>query len=319
MEVKKTYLSLAPMILWRQVERPVDWLARFGREVPLVVEIGFGNGDYLVRNAVAHPEWNFVGIEVEWPSVRRALRRIAQAGVQWVRIVQVDARIALERLFTERSIREAYALFPCPWPKERHAHRRLFSKDFLSLLNSRLEDDGSVLVVTDSRPYMEWVLEQAEGTGFHVTWRRIDPQFDTKYERKWREQGQRWFYEIRFEKQEHISWPVKGDVALKTYRIAEFDPERFQPVEERGALTVVFKSFMFDPVRERGAVHFVVTEDDIVQSVWVEIVRYEGEWHIRPLEGTGFIPTKGVQRALDLVYQAVIATSSPSRQPENPT
>src|SRR5712692_5092202 len=113
MSMPARYLSLAPLLLWQHVERPVDWTQRFGRQASLVVEIGFGNGEFLVREAQAHQERDFVGIEQEWASVQRGLRRIAQAKVSNVRLLLVDARIALERLFTPQTVHCVYALFPC--------------------------------------------------------------------------------------------------------------------------------------------------------------------------------------------------------------
>jgi len=114
--MKARYLSLQPLLLWQHGARPIDWAQQFERQAPVEVEIGFGNGEFLVHEAQEHPERNFVGIEQEWASVQRALRRIAQAKILNVRVLLVDARIALERLFTPQTVQRVYALFPCPWP-----------------------------------------------------------------------------------------------------------------------------------------------------------------------------------------------------------
>ena len=137
--MKARYLSLQPLLLWQHGARPIDWAQQFGRQAPIEVEIGFGNGEFLVREAQVHPELNFVGIEQEWASAQRALRRLAQVKILNVRVLLVDARIALERLFLPQTVQRVYALFPCPWPKERHVKHRLFAQTFLTLLNSRLE------------------------------------------------------------------------------------------------------------------------------------------------------------------------------------
>ncbi len=308
--MRRRYLSLDPFILWRQAERPIDWTCRFGREAPLEVEIGFGNGEFLVRRAQQHPERNLVGIELEWPSVQRGLRRIAQAGVTNVRILQVDARVALERLFRPQSLDFVYSLFPCPWPKERHAKRRLFSHAFLRLLNSRLKMGAHAQVVTDDLPYLQWVLEQTPDTGFEVQWQPIPPQYNTKYERKWQSRGQRQFYELRLIKQAHIDIPLKEDIPLRTYRVDRFDPDRFQPEDARGEITVVFKDYLYDPRRRKGMVQVIVTEDSLTQNFWIEIVWDAEQWRIRPAPGSGFVPTAGVQRALDLVHEAILRSAN---------
>lgn len=305
--MKPRYLSLQPFLLWKQAERPIQWRVCFGREALLEVEIGFGNGEFLVKRAQTHPDHNFVGIELEWASVQRALRKIAQAQLPNVRLLLVDARIALERLFEPRSIDRFFSLFPCPWPKERHAKHRLFAHAFLQLLNSRLVNKGEGLIVTDSQPYFEWVLEQLPGTGFEVQTAKVAPRFSTKYERKWRERGIEQFYELRLLKREHLEVALKEDIALKTYRIEHFDPETFQPAGVRGEIDVEFKAFLYDPHRRVGMVRVIVVEGGLTQDFWIEIVYGEdGRWSIRPAPGCGFVPTVGVQRALDLVKEAAL-------------
>ncbi|RMF94098.1 MAG: tRNA (guanosine(46)-N7)-methyltransferase TrmB [Nitrospinota bacterium] len=300
------YLSLKSFLPWKQVSHPIDWTAQFGRAAPLEVEIGFGNGAFLVRQAQMYPERNFIGLELEWASVQRALRRIAQANVHNVRLLQVDARTAFERFFLPQSLTYVYSLFPCPWPKKRHAKHRLFSHPFLQLLNSRLVPEGEVQIVTDHYPYLQWVLEQVSDTGFAVHWKQIPPRFDTKYERKWYEQGQEQFYELRLHKITHLDIPVKEEIRVETYWVECFDPDRFQPVNERQAATVEFKEFLYDPKRLKGMVRVVVAEENLVQSFWIEIVQREGRWQIRPARGCDVVPTLGVQRALDLVRDAAL-------------
>ena len=302
------YLSLAPLLLWQHVERPVDWARRFGRQAPLVVEIGFGNGEFLVRQAQAHPECNFVGLELEWASVQRGLRRIAQAQVANVRLLLVDARIAMERLFTPQTVHGMYALFPCPWPKERHSKHRLFTPTFLTLLNSRLVPDGEVQMVTDHAPYLHWVLTQVPDTGLVARWTPIAPRFSTKYERKWRATGQQEFYDLRLQKTTHVVRPLIEDATLHTHRMAHFDPTQFQPGSRHGAITVVCKEFLYDPQRQKGMVWVLVAEAGLTQDFWIEIARHGAAWTVRPARGCGIVPTAGVQCALDLVRDAAQQT-----------
>lgn len=307
--MKAHYISLAPFIPWRQAERPINWARRFGREALLEAEIGFGSGDFLVRRAQAHPERNLVGVELEWPSVRRALRKIAGAETTNVRLIQADAQVALERLFWPGSLHRVYALFPCPWPKERHARRRLFSRRFLQLLNSRLSEGGQVLVVTDQRPYLAWLLGQMPSTGFEVHWQLIPPRFGTKYERKWHRQGLEEFYELRLLKQEPVEIPLKGDTPMKTYHVDAFDPDRFQPSGERGDIVVEFKEYLYDATRRKAMVRVMIVEQSLAQHLWLEIAWGGGRWHIRPARGCELVPTVGLQRALDLTHDAVRRTA----------
>ena len=178
--MKKHYLSLLPFILWKKAPRPISWAEVFGHEAAVELEIGFGNGDFLVRQALNHPEINFVGVEIAWGSIRRTLRQIEKAGLKNVRLVQADSRVALERLFSLNSLHQVYCLFPMPWPKKHHEKHRLFSRGFLKLLNSRLQDKGEVRMVTDHEPYFNWVLDQLPDTGFTTDTKLTFPVYDTK-------------------------------------------------------------------------------------------------------------------------------------------
>ena len=303
--MKTPYLSLAPFVSWKKERHPIGWSRKFKRDVDIEVEIGFGLGDYLVHQARENPKKAFIGIEVGWVLVRRALRKIALAGIKNVRIIQADASVVFERLFSEKSVRHAWSLCPCPWPKKKHVKRRLFSQAFFKLLNSRIMDDGEVLIVTDHQPYFYWVLSQLSGTGFEAHSRIVPPRFFTKYERKWHDSGQQQFYEMRLIKRQHVKIPVKEDAALITHRVNHFDPARFRPVNNRGRIFIEFKDTIHDPEQLRSMVRVVAGEDNIIQDFWIELVRMEDGWHIRPAKGCSIVPTAGVQRALDLVRDAV--------------
>lgn len=300
------YLSLQPFIFWQDEARPLPWSRYFGREAALHVEIGFGNGEFLLRQAQQSPEQNFVGIELAWGSVHRGLRRLAQARISNVRLLLVDAQVALQRLFRPQSLHAVQALFPCPWPKERHAKHRLFAPTFLTLLNSRLVPGGTVHIVTDHAGYTQWLLEQVPGTGFDVAWQQIAARFQTKYERKWQALGQEQFFEIHLHKQSERSFSVYEDFPVQSHCVAAFDPEQFRPTGMRGDLAVEFKEFLYDAGRQRGMVWVFVTEEHLRQDFWIEIAHGAKHWYIRPARGCVVIPTVGVQRAVDLVRDAIV-------------
>lgn len=268
------------------------------------MEIGFGNGELLVRLALAHPERNFVGLELKWASIQKALRNIGRANATNVRLLQADARVALDRLFMAQSLQRVYALFPDPWPKKRHTRHRLFSHSFLKLLNNRLLNGGEARIITDYQPYVNWILEQVPRTGFEVSCEKIPPRFGTQYERKWHGSGQEEFHEIQLLKREHAEIPLKEDSPLKAYYLERFDPDRFKPKDQRGQTVVEFKEFLYDPKRRKGMVQVIVAEEDLTQNFWIEIGQKGERWHVRPARGCGIVPTVGIQRALDLVYEA---------------
>lgn len=304
-DLLKHYLSLDPFVHWTREERPLDWSRHFGRTSELEVEIGFGLGDFLVRRGRERPDKDLIGIETTWTLVRRALRKVALAELSNVKVLQADARVALERVFRERSISRVYSLFPCPWPKRRHVKHRLFSERFMQILNSRLADGGEILLVTDHRPYLEWILSQLAGTGLGARLCTVPPKFKTKYERKWQGLGQHRFYEARLTKERHLPIPVKEDLPLRIHYVDHFDPRAFSPRSYRGETTVEFKEVLYDRERRKAMVRWAAAEGNLFQDFWIEITEEEKGWRIRPAKGCGMVPTSGAQRALDLTRAAV--------------
>lgn len=298
--MKARYLSLKPLIVWRP--QPIDWAQIFGRSAPIRLEIGFGHGENLVKQAATHPQIDFVGIEMDWECATRALRRIAQTGFSNVRVCLGDARSLLTYRFEPSSLDAVVSLFPCPWPKERHAKHRLFDAPFLKLMQNRLKNGREAAIVTDSEEYADWIMEQAVACTIQASVKTTSAGYDTKYERKWLSEGARHFYKITIPSAQTEA--VRREIALQGHTIHRFDPANFAPIDQTGPIAVLFKETLYDPAREKAMVRTVVIEDDLQQHVWIEIVRRDDGWRIRPSQGTGFMPTVGMQRALDLLKEA---------------
>ena len=141
------------LVPWRERAWPVDWAAEFHRAAPLALEIGFGNGEYLEREARARPERNHLGIELSWTAATHIFRRLDKGGLPHVRALLGDAEVALRLLFAPRSLAEVFINHPCPWQKERHAERRLVRPDVLALLADRMAPEAPLLIVTDHAAY----------------------------------------------------------------------------------------------------------------------------------------------------------------------
>jgi tRNA (guanine-N7-)-methyltransferase len=138
---------------------PLDLDALFGRRAPRVVEIGFGNGENLAALAGAHPERDYLGIEVHRPGVGRLMLAAETAQLRNVRVVCHDAVEVLEHRLPPHSIDEILILFPDPWHKKRHHKRRLIQPAFVELAVSRLEPGGMLRLATDWEPYAVQMLE----------------------------------------------------------------------------------------------------------------------------------------------------------------
>ncbi len=299
--MKAVYLDLSPLVPWMERPRPYPWETEFGRSAPLELEIGFGNGEYLARYAKSHPELNLVGVEMTWGSIRRAMRKLAQSEASNARLLREDARVALHRIFAPQSLDRVYSLFPCPWPKKRHRKNRLFQTDFLRLVNSRLKEEGTLTVVTDHASYRDQMLEECEGSGFLCQVQTIGPEHNTKYERKWQEEGQLEFFQLEFQKVISVEFATPEEIPLEKLRAKNFDPERFQPEDLRGDLTVEFKEFLYDPHKKRGMVEVFAVEQGFTQHFWVDIRWSQSGWVIQPAPGCNVIPLRVVQVALEQV------------------
>lgn len=128
---------------------------------PLFVEVGFGNGEALLAMAEAHPERNYLGIEVHPPGVGRLLSALETRGLENVRVSRRDA-VEVFRWLPERSLDGVYIWFPDPWPKRRHQKRRLVQAPFLDVLARTLKPGGVLHMATDWHDYAEQMLRVAE-------------------------------------------------------------------------------------------------------------------------------------------------------------
>jgi tRNA (guanine-N7-)-methyltransferase len=138
---------------------PLDARAVFGREAPRTLEIGFGNGENLVTLAAAHPERDFLGIEVHRPGVGRLLLALQARALTNVRVICHDAVEVFAQQIPLRWLEEILVLFPDPWPKKRHHKRRLIQRPFAEVLASRLVRGGRLRIATDWEPYALEMLE----------------------------------------------------------------------------------------------------------------------------------------------------------------
>ncbi|MGP8034277.1 MAG: tRNA (guanosine(46)-N7)-methyltransferase TrmB [Steroidobacteraceae bacterium] len=131
----------------------------FARTAPCTLEIGFGNGENLVALAAAHPQRDYLGIEVHRPGVGRLLLALEERQLHNVRLICRDAVEVLERQLPPASLEEILILFPDPWPKKRHHKRRLIQPPFAALLVRALAAGGLLRLATDWQPYALEMLE----------------------------------------------------------------------------------------------------------------------------------------------------------------
>lgn len=137
---------------------PLNLSQLFGREAPVTLEIGFGMGASLVTMAAAHPEQNFLGIEVHLPGVGACLSSAKEAGIGNLRVMCHDAVDVLENMIPDNSLALVQLFFPDPWHKARHNKRRLVQPPFVGLVQRKLQAGGVFHMATDWQPYAEHML-----------------------------------------------------------------------------------------------------------------------------------------------------------------
>ena len=175
-------LDLAPLTM------PAPGEVIFRRPGPLVLEIGFGNGGFLLHMAKSHPEWNILGADPSRGSISRAWKRLHRGQVQNVRLFRGSALFLFRNVIVPRGLSRVYVNFPDPWPKERHSSRRLIQAEFFPLLASRLNPKGRLYFTTDDELYFARSLELAHASGLFEFKRAQPPRaaLETKYARKWK-------------------------------------------------------------------------------------------------------------------------------------
>ncbi len=184
----------------RMLAWPADWTALFGDERPLIVEIGFGSGEYLLHLARSHADANVIGVEVANRSLLHAERKIERSGLANVRAIHSTGETALHHLFTPASIWQIHINFPDPWFKKDQQHRRLMQRDTLDAMVSRLQPGGEFHLATDIRDYAEMVHDLLSATPgltnrLPEAWAASMPgRITTKYEANARRAGRACYY-----------------------------------------------------------------------------------------------------------------------------
>ncbi|NBD22002.1 tRNA (guanosine(46)-N7)-methyltransferase TrmB [Aquabacterium fontiphilum] len=150
--------ELGPRFVLPFAPAPLDAAQAFGRQAPVVLEIGFGMGDATAKIAQALPDTDFIGCEVHEPGVGALLKQIGERGLDNLRLIRHDAVEVLEHMIPPASLAGVHIFFPDPWHKKRHHKRRLIQPSFVSLVASRLAPGGYLHCATDWQPYAEQML-----------------------------------------------------------------------------------------------------------------------------------------------------------------
>ncbi len=140
-------------------EEMCDFNKIFGRSAPVILEIGFGNGESLAKMAEDNPNQDYIGIEVHKPGVGNLLAQIERKGIRNIRIFYHDAIEILENCIPEYSLSGIHLFFPDPWHKRKHHKRRIVRPSFLLLIAHKIKPSGYFHAATDWQPYAQQMLK----------------------------------------------------------------------------------------------------------------------------------------------------------------
>ena len=200
------------IINWKE-KYPVSIKEIFGRDAETELEIGFGNGSFLVQMAKTNPEKNFIGIELVKFFAKKANRKAINAGIKNLRIFIGDAKLLLLVLFEDETFNHIYFNFPDPWFKKKHKKRRMMKLNFNKLMARKLKNGGLVSIATDHPEFRDFVIESMIDSGaFESVFEggyttELERYFTTKYEEKWKSEGKEIFY-MQFRKIYHPPFDV---------------------------------------------------------------------------------------------------------------
>lgn len=156
-------VSNSPICIQNPIEYKGNWKQVFGNTNPIHIEIGMGKGRFLMDLAALHPEINYIGIERYTSVLLRAVQKMEENPLSNVRFLCVDAA-TLPEIFATEEVDRIYLNFSDPWPKDRHARRRLTSSDFLNRYDLFLAKDGRIEFKTDNRDLFDFSVEEIENS-----------------------------------------------------------------------------------------------------------------------------------------------------------
>ena len=160
---QRAIATLMPRFGIPYAARQFDLDQAFDRTAPKILEIGFGMGDSTATIALAHPEIDYLALEVHTPGVGNLLKLIETEQLNNIRIMQHDAVEVLRDMIADNTLDGVHIFFPDPWHKARHNKRRLIQAPFIAQLVQKIKPGGYIHVATDWQDYAEQVLRVLSG------------------------------------------------------------------------------------------------------------------------------------------------------------
>jgi tRNA (guanine-N7-)-methyltransferase len=306
------------------------WSEIFNNLNPIYVEIGIGNGEFIVHLAKTYPHFNFVGTEFCREVLRKALKRAEREGLSNLRLLPMEGTKLLIKGFTSESISGLYLNFPDPWDKRKKRRNRLVNEAFVWLLADRLKEGGFFRMATDHRPYLEEVVKLfTTNEAFSPLWEElirteIEDFYPTKYARKWLSQGLPLYF-TGFKKIKRVRLP---DWIKEKYPLLRLTKEDYVPIisvlkvkdlqDFRALAKAISKGILYQSegdlikvldvyTKEDGLlIDLIVLEKSLQQRFFVAVNPYETRGIIISVHSSDHPdPTDGVHLAISLITHKI--------------
>ena len=163
----KEYIAESKFVIHDETERKGKVREYFANDKPIQIEIGMGKGQFIYAMAQKHPEINFVGIEKYSSVLLRAIQKMEEEPLDNLIFIRMDAE-EITDVFDDGEVDKIYLNFSDPWPKDRHAKRRLESRQFLERYKQILKGDGFIEFKTDNNDLFDFALEAVEAAGWKM-------------------------------------------------------------------------------------------------------------------------------------------------------
>lgn len=289
---------------YKRVEKPLPW-------DEVLVEIGFGRGDFLLRIASDNPDVIVLGFELSGIGIEKLQKRVKSAGIKNISCVRLDAYWGFHLLLKDNSIRSIYINYPDPWFKRRDTKRRLTSREKLFLFSKKLKEGGSLYVRTDHLPFAEFTIEEATWLGgFEYELRELETSEPlTKYEAKWLSQGKR-LYQLTLVKvgeTKPIELPKLKEVKeLFPVKIEGKEPhtEGLEGKEfklEEGVYLRLFRAYRRP---DSELIEALLSEEGFTQRFFIELRKKGRTWIVDISPHSEVLRTENIQKAVNRVAEA---------------
>lgn len=178
----------------------IEWPFYFKNNNPIIVEIGCGNGHFLISEAINNKNFNYIGIDIKKDRVLKCHKKQKNNNLKNILWINGDALSILTNLFEDNSITKIYMTFPDPWPKRRDNKKRLFKDDFLRVILEKLTKNGEFIFISDFEDYYKWCIDILKKNSIEYSFyndREIKNFLVSLFAEKWKKENRN-FYNFYF-------------------------------------------------------------------------------------------------------------------------